>query len=131
MQTTSLVNTAQSVTGSAITCKVTGLQQQWCAALQGMQQRCFSVAYLIIGLRVKEEGAPLTHVGSRADEPIRAANACMGWGDSAPIRANSAVADLGLPVSMAGGDVMESSNQHTSTYNAAVQPCCLLVDRLA
>lgn len=49
---------------------------------------------------MRDEGAPFTNVGSNADEPMRAANACMGWGESAPIRANSAVADLGRPVSM-------------------------------
>lgn len=52
------------------------------------------------GFRKSEDGTFFAYAGRSAGEPIRAAKACMGWGESAPMRANSAVADLGRPDSI-------------------------------
>lgn len=65
------------------------------------------------GLVKSEEGAFFANAGRSADEPIRAANACICWGVSAPIRANRAF--LGRPLSIAAcGGEPEPNIMHRS-----------------
>lgn len=59
-----------------------------------------SVRASYLGFLTREDGTFFAYAGRSAGEPMRAAKACMGWGESAPIRANSAVADLGRPDSI-------------------------------
>lgn len=81
-------------------------------------------AYL--GFLMREDGAFLAYAGRSEGEPIRAANAFMGWGDSAPIRANSAVADLGRPKSISRSCVCACGAAFATTSYTKISD---LVDR--